>query len=230
MPEVGCGILYFRLSKSIDTLLNASENLALQLQPYLPEGSTTYVAELLHGEPLRLYISKPRSTKLGDYRPPRKTPYHRISVNNDLNPYAFLITVLHEIAHYHTYIAHKNKVKPHGQEWKNAFVKLLKPVVGSHIFPEEVCLALENYLQDPKASSCTDEDLMRVLHQYNKPDGTQLLEELAEGTAFTINFKRFFRKGPKARKCFECMDLHNRRNYSIQGCAPVYDLSERENI
>ena len=64
----------------------------------LPAGTATHVAELLGRLPVRLRIARPRRTKLGDHRPPgRGWTMHRISINDDLNPYAFLTTLLHEM-------------------------------------------------------------------------------------------------------------------------------------
>ena len=40
----------------------------------------------------------PRNTKLGDYKYDNKNG-NQITINNDLNPYATLITLTHEIAH-----------------------------------------------------------------------------------------------------------------------------------
>ena len=73
----------------------------------------------------QLKIKKPRLTKLGDYRCPQNGKGHIISINNNLNPYAFLITLTHEIAHMMVWEKHQNKVLPHGSEWKEMFQKLM---------------------------------------------------------------------------------------------------------
>ena len=46
---------------------------------------------------VKVVISLPRKTKLGDF----KVRHNRfvIDVNNNLNPYSFLITLTHELAH-----------------------------------------------------------------------------------------------------------------------------------
>jgi hypothetical protein len=67
---------------------------------YLPPGTEPHVADLLGGLPLHVRLARPRRTKLGDHRPPgRGWSVHRITINDDLNPYAFMTTLLHEIAH-----------------------------------------------------------------------------------------------------------------------------------
>ena len=66
------------------------------LGKFLPPAFTTYVHDLLSQSNVVFNIVKPRTTKLGDFRRP-KTPNHtaKITINNNLNPYAFLITSLH---------------------------------------------------------------------------------------------------------------------------------------
>lgn len=197
-----------------------------RLRPYLPAGSVAYVIQLLIEHPVHLYISRPRSTKLGDYRPPRKTAYHRISVNSDLNSYNFLITLLHEIAHLHTFIAHKNRVQPHGREWKSAFREVLKPVISRGILPDEIEDAVLASLDNPKASSCADKELTRALRQFDEPSDEVLLEEVENDALFVWNNKRVFRKGEKLRSRYRCIDQHNKRVYLINGLAPVKILEE----
>jgi SprT protein len=69
----------------------------------------------------KLKITKERSTKLGDYTSPRDGLNHTITINHNLNQYSFFITLVHEIAHLHTFNKHRNTVAPHGQEWKQSF-------------------------------------------------------------------------------------------------------------
>ena len=98
------------------------------LKKYIPENAVEKVIELLNTYQPQIKISRSRTTKLGDYRPPQgNIKIHRISVNHDLNSYAFLVTLLHELAHLVTWQNHKRKAKPHGTEWKNAFKSLLIP-------------------------------------------------------------------------------------------------------
>lgn len=172
-------------------------------------------------------VSKKRKTKLGDYRAPFQGKPHRISVNGDLNPFAFLITTLHEMAHLLTFNAHGNRVKPHGAEWKKAFLEVSQPVLEKSIFPEDVQLALTNYLQNARASSCADPRLYRVLSRYDK--STRLrVEDLKKGTKFKLNDKIFV-KGKKLRTRFECEELYSRRKYRVLGVAEIDKVLEEIN-
>ena len=88
--------------------------LSEKLSPYLPAGTEGYVAQFILTYHIEFKIAKKRKTKLGDYRQPYRGSSHRISVNGDLNPYSFLITTLHEIAHLLTFVRFGNRVQPHG--------------------------------------------------------------------------------------------------------------------
>ena len=68
-----------------------------QLQHYLPPGTYEAVLNYLRQYQVHLTITKERKSILGDYRHRTHIHNHRISVNGNLNVYAFLITLLHEL-------------------------------------------------------------------------------------------------------------------------------------
>ena len=69
---------------------------------YIPETSVPLIVNWIIEYGVHLKITKDRSTKLGDFRPTLGVNRgHRITVNYNLNKYAFLITLVHEIAHFH---------------------------------------------------------------------------------------------------------------------------------
>ena len=96
-----------------------------QLKQYLPEGSFDEVSHYLLHYKVQLTITRERKSVLCDYRNSFAGKNHRISINGNLNPYAFLITLLHELAHLFTYESFSHRVQAHGQEWKNAYSKVL---------------------------------------------------------------------------------------------------------
>ena len=65
---------------------------------YIPEKSVSMVQYLIEKHNFTLKIVNQRQTKHGDFR---KLPNGRfqITINNNLNPYQFLLTLIHEIAH-----------------------------------------------------------------------------------------------------------------------------------
>src|SRR5262245_8394619 len=133
------------------------------LRQFIPHAAVPRVLEYLHQYKVHLTITRERKSVLGDYRHATSHQNHRISVNSSLNPYAFLITLVHELAHLVTFIQFGNRVQAHGREWKNCYAMLLKDFMGKNIFPEVIERTLQQSMHDLPASSCADENLMRVL-------------------------------------------------------------------
>ncbi|HEY8397860.1 MAG TPA: SprT-like domain-containing protein [Flavihumibacter sp.] len=193
-----------------------------QLAHFLPDGSFELIVRYLLHYKVHLTISRERRTLLGDYRHAWQNRNHRISVNGNLNPYAFLITLIHELAHLVTFEQYGNRVQAHGKEWKSIYRKLLEQFLGKSIFPPDVEAALHRSLHNLPASSCADEPLMRVLRQHDHPDEKGVLvEELPEGALFEIEGGRVFRKGKKLRKRFQCKELATGKLYLFSGLYEV---------
>ncbi len=195
----------------------------VQLQSYLPPGSFDDVLYYLHQHHVHLTITRKRQSILGDYRHALTDKNHRISINGNLNKYAFLITLLHELAHLFTYEQFGHRVQAHGQEWKNEFSKILAKFLLQNIFPADIKKALLHTLQNPAASSCGDEKLLRVLHNYDeKKEGIHLVEQLPDGALFEIKGGRIFKKGEKIRKRYKCVEVKTGRFYLFSA---VYEVN-----
>lgn len=192
------------------------------LQQFIPEGSSQLVLDYLHQYKVHLTVTRERKTVLGDYRNAVDGKNHRISVNGNLNKYAFLITLIHELAHLVTYIQFGNRVKAHGREWKHIYAGMLKDFLMLAIFPEDIKAAFKKTMHDLPASSCADDGLTRVLKNYDKKsNGLVLVEQILEGGLFQTHDKRVFRKGKKLRKRFECIEVATKRVYLF---SPIYEV------
>ncbi len=195
------------------------------LSKYLPVESIALIADWITDYNVHLKISRSRTTKLGDYHYPTEKYGHRISINHDLNKYAFLITLVHEIAHLINWEKYKNKVKPHGEEWKNEYQSLMKNFTGSNIFPPDILGAIYNHMANPFASSCTDIGLMRILRKYDGIKTSSHLEDIPQTAVFKTKNGRTFYKGEKLRKRYKCKDLNNHRIYLFSPLAEVILIS-----
>ncbi|MBB6271478.1 hypothetical protein HDF26_001905 [Pedobacter cryoconitis] len=191
------------------------------LAQYMPPEAAPVIAKWIDYFQCEFKISKSRATKLGDYRHPFKELGHKISVNNNLNRYAFLVTTVHEFAHLLTWNDHKNKVRPHGGEWKHNFKRMMTPFLDQQIFPDDLQQAISIYLSNPSASSCTDLKLSRALKKYDGVMDHSRLEELPKHTIFTIKDGRRFKKGEQLRKRFRCECLDNGNIYLFSPLAEV---------
>ena len=193
-----------------------------QLKTYLPEGSFDDVLYYVQHYKVHLTITRERKSVLGDYRNSFADKNHRISVNGNLNKYAFLITLLHELAHLFTYERFGHRVQAHGNEWKNEFSKILAQFLLKKVFPEDIYKALLKTLQNPAASSCADVELLRVLHRYDdKKEGIVLVEAVPDGKNFKIKGGKIFRRIERIRKRIKCMELTTNKIYLF---SPVYEV------
>ena len=192
------------------------------LQRYLPEGSAALVMQYLHQYRVHLTITRERKSVLGDYRHATHERNHRISVNGNLNKYSFLITLVHELAHLLTFQQHGNRVQSHGREWKSIYAFLLKDFIVTNIFPGDIRLRLQQSINDLPASSCADDDLMRILRKYDtSTDNMVFVEQIPEGNLFALDDGRVFKKGKKLRKRYQCIDIKTKQEYLF---SPVYEV------
>ena len=138
------------------------------LKDYLPAKALAQVLILLEHDKLQIKIKKERKTRHGDYmRLPNGK--HQITINSNLNQYRFLITLVHEIAHFDAYNLYGKFIKPHGIEWKQTFQHLMLPFLNPEIFPSDLLPLLARHFKSPKASSDTDVDLAFALKQFDAP-------------------------------------------------------------
>ena len=192
------------------------------LQSYLPPGTYEPVLHYLQHYKVHLTVARERKSILGDYRHRHGSQTHRISVNGNLNQYAFLITLLHELAHLLTFEKWGNKVSAHGKEWKGVFGQLLAQFVEHDVFPTDIKTVLLQSLHNPAASSCADEALLRTLKNYDERNGNaHFVESLPEGALFKTSDGRIFQKGERLRKRFRCVEVATKRLYLF---SPVYEV------
>ncbi|WP_256012711.1 SprT-like domain-containing protein [Desertivirga xinjiangensis] len=195
------------------------------LSKYIPAEAAPVIAKWIDYYKCDFKVSRNRNTKFGDYRSPHGGHHHRISVNYDLNSYAFLVTTVHEFAHLLTWNEHKGRVKPHGNEWKINFKKMMQPFFEKDIFPRDLKQVLQAYLENPAASSCSDMSLFRALKKYDENPGV-LIESLPIKTVFQIKDGRVFARGEVLRKRIKCTETDTGRIYLFSPLAEVYPLKE----
>lgn len=194
------------------------------LSDFLPPNTAEPVIDYLQRYGVHLTITRARRSVLGDYRHRYEHQPHRISVNGNLNPYAFLITLLHELAHLLTYERFGNRVSAHGKEWKSLFSELLQVFLVNRFFPEPLEKELRRTVQNPAASSCAEEGLIRCLRQYDPPgkkENRVLVEELSPWDEFRTPEGRQFRVEKKMRKRFLCTEQKTGKQYLF---SPVYEV------
>jgi hypothetical protein len=194
------------------------------LQNFLPPGTYEAVLHYLQQYKVHLTVARERKSILGDYRHRTIGKNHRISVNGTLNQYAFLITLIHELAHLLQFEQYGNKVFAHGRVWKTIFGKLLAQFIQNDIFPTDIKAALIRSINNPAASSCADDVLLRVLKNYDtKAAHLKMVEELPDNCLFKTGDGRIFKKGEQLRKRFKCEEVNTKRLYLF---SPVYEVEQ----
>lgn len=208
----------FSVGKSLSVLTDV-------FNTYLPAASADYGRALWQQYGFTLRVVRPRRTRLGDFRVlPQGTTF--ITVNADLNPHAFLITYVHEVAHAHVHRTYKRRGKPHGRAWQMAFQRLMQPLLTEAVFPASILESLRNYLVKPAATTSACPALMLALRQNGTcvtdavAAGGVLLRDVPEGQAFRFAKKTYVR-GTLRRTRVVCKEVTTGRSYAILAHALV---------
>ena len=193
------------------------------LKNFLPEGAFEPVVHLINLYKVHLTVTKERKSVLGDYRHGGLGSNHKISVNGNLNKYEFLITLLHELAHLLCFEEFKNRVEPHGKEWKNIYSGLLQQFMQLSIFPNDIHKSLQKTLINPAATANGETMLLLVLRKYNeiKKEGYSFVAHLPEGALFESLKGRIFKRGKKRRIRIECVEVATGQMYSFSALTEV---------
>lgn len=191
-----------------------------QLLDFIPPSAKPLVSALLNTDNLVVKVKNERKTRHGDYRQ-MPNGKHQITVNSNLNCYRFLITLIHEIAHFEAYSKYGRSIKPHGKEWKKTFQHLMLPFLHPGIFPSELLPLLAKHFKNPKASSDSDTALALALKQYNEPNDKTYVFELPLNQTFKLYNGRVFKRGNKRRKRYECVEVKSGKLYLFNPNAKV---------
>lgn len=192
---------------------------------YLPPAAIDPIYDYMQRHRVQLRISPDRQSKLGDYRCPHSAHnYHEISVNGNLNPYHFLMVLLHEMGHLNTYIHHGIGVAPHGHEWQEQYRQLL--AAYRSFFPPDVVPLLDKYIKRIPLSRTYGRKMEEQLHHYDPgyaPASHPILDKLQPGTCFRLARRpeKRFRAIEKRRTRWLCEELPSGRQFLVQGSAEV---------
>jgi SprT protein len=191
------------------------------LLPYLPQAEVLPLLEhWLKNEAFDLAIHKPRATKLGDFRPPKKGARAKITLNSNLGKYQFLTTLVHEIAHLKVWNTYGRKAAPHGIEWKTTFGAMLFELEEACTWAEEYRLAILHHATHPKSAVGGDPILQKVILSLDNESQITLLSDIEIGAVF--DFKgRQFKKLQKRRTRALVEEIVSQKQFTIPLVAQV---------
>lgn len=187
---------------------------------YLPEQAVKPVFELIVTNEVHLKIVNERQTRHGDYRR-GASGKHEITVNASLNKYRFLITLIHEISHLVAFERFGRNIKPHGNEWKVTFQRMMLPFIRPEIFPNQLLPLLARHFRNPSASSDTDTTLSLALKQYDGANDKNYVFEIPYGSVFRISNGKIFKKIAIRTKRYECLEISSGKLYLFNPNAEV---------
>lgn len=197
------------------------------LAKYIPKNAVTPIFEIIKETNVYLKIVNERVTRHGDYRR-LSTGQHQITVNANLNPYKFLITLVHELAHLVAFSHFGRKIKPHGKEWKITFQRMIMPFLREEVFPKELLPLLHRHFENPTATTDTDQMLAYALKQYDPPNDLDFIFQLPLGAYFELYNGRVFKRGNRRVKRYECIEVKSGRTYLFDPNAEVKLLNTKD--
>lgn len=188
----------------------------------LPEGSVEVVDRWLQDSPVPILLAPSRRSKHGDFRVPRQGRPAYVTVNHDLHPVDFLITLAHEVAHYRNWKRFGRRVRPHGPEWRNEFRLMLTDVLNAKFLSQEISAAIyKHFFQRKLIGSGSSEQLNFALGKDILQSNVLRVADLPEGAHFRLKSGKTFIKGKKLRKRYQCRETVSSRIYSVHALAEV---------
>jgi hypothetical protein len=203
---------------NIATMLNIPDIWKDRMVP----GSGKLVEQWLDGAQIRLKLARSRSTKHGDFRFPRNGLPAVITLNHDMHPVEFMITLSHELAHYRAWKKYGRSIRPHGAQWKDEFRMMLRELIDSGIFRPEISRAIyQCYFKRERIGSTACEQMLQVLGKTGGQSGVRRVADIPEGTVFRLKNGKVLVKGKKLRSRFSCRDRISGRDYSVHAMAEI---------
>jgi SprT protein len=193
------------------------------ISKYVPDNAVDHVIKFVIKNNIIVKIKKERFSKFGDFKPLDKTK-SMITINHNLSKDHFLVTLLHEFAHFNVWKNGQYRSNPHGELWKKEFKDLID------FYIEEKCFDLdfEKILRD----------MFRVIdgkiryrksillnHYARKKTNVILVENLPENCKFMLKNGRVFQLINKRKSRYLCEDLTNGRKYLVSGLAETMEVN-----
>ena len=197
----------------------------MQLIKYVPYNSIKILKDYLLKYKIKVKVVKKRKSKHGDFRISKDGSF-LITINESENKFRFLITFIHELAHFVAFKENGFKIKPHGIEWKVSFNYLMRPLLNQNIFPIDLLQKLKYYLKNPKASTDSDFSLSIALKKNDLVKDKVFIYELIDNSFFILDNGRVFKKIKKIIKRFECIEQSSGKTFLFSPHAQVKVLNK----
>lgn len=164
-------------------------------------------------------LTRPRRSKLGDFRPARPGQPALITLNGDLTPYQLLLTLTHEIAHLETWPSRSKRTRPHGPAWKKRFGELLLELADNPALDPRFRKAVREHSAQPKSSAMYDPALFHTLRELEGSEDIRL-DSLCPGDSFRFQGRIFILEKVHRSRCL-VRAQDNRSLYRIARLASI---------
>lgn len=186
-----------------------------------PDQSRKLTEALFNEYQFLFRITTPRRTRLGSFKGVQRGARPVIQVNADLGQYSFLLVFLHELAHLVVMKQHGRKARPHGEEWKNAYRRLVQPFFQEQVFPEALATELLRYFRTTPATFHRDTRLINILASFEGGDAILTVNDIPLNSTFTLTNGRQFVKLEKLRTRYKCFCPKTKKYYLVPKSAQV---------
>jgi SprT protein len=194
------------------------------LKPFLDDKAVDFVSGLIGSEPVSVTITRQRRTRHGDFRWNATGSKVKITVNRNLGKPEFLITLLHEIAHYFTWKQYGNKARPHGTPWKDNFAGLLQQAVEKELFHSPVKeVVQETMIHKRRLGGTADRELSLITERESGIVRTHV-NDLLPGAVFSLENGLRLRIIKKLRTRFFCQQVGSKRLFYVPGHLNANDV------
>lgn len=147
---------------------------------------------------ITLEFSGDRKNKFGEWR--LCNGKQTISINYNLHPLQFFLTLTHEIAHSITWNMYGNLVRPHGKEWKQNYRNLVLPLMKCNYFDKYTEHVIIEHMKNPPACAGTCPEITKIINP-----NVSLIKDVPIGTVFPYRGS-FLVKLYKKRTRWVCRD------------------------
>jgi SprT protein len=219
----------FRRTRARPVELEIREHSLANIRAHAPESALPALRRLLDGLPVLINVTKNRRSKHGDYRRSPCRHYGIVTVNAFGNPWQFLFTLLHELAHAEVHIHHGARTRPHGIQWKTIFSRLLLDFAGQDLFPESLTPLIRRHAMKPRYSTCADLKLAIALREYDTLDHRPMVAELPRGQRFSLDGVRVLTRRELSRTRYKCTTARG-REYYVPASARVHTIYENSHL
>lgn len=186
------------------------------LNKYFLEHISPLIYDIITENDFYFKVTKKRSSKYGDFKPSQSNKA-KITVNHDLDKDHFLVTFLHEYAHFIVWKKVKNLRNPHGELWKIEFYNLLKEFHFQNGFSLGLGEKLLKTFKKRNNTITYSKNKMSEILTRNVLEDVKYLKDLENGLMFLDNKGNTFEIIEKRRTRFLCRNIKTKRLFLVHG-------------